>query len=80
MKSSLTLYHSIACPYCGKVRNYLKANGMDVPMKNVRENPKYREELIKIGGSSQVPCLVINGLALYESDDIIEWLRENYKK
>ena len=77
---NLTLYHFNECPYCGKVHNYLKANNIIVPMKNVRENPAYRQELIKIGGKGQVPCLVINGLALYESDDIIEWFRNNYKK
>ena len=48
-------------------------------MKNTRENPAFLEELVKIGGKSQVPCLVIDGRALYESDDIIEWLKENYK-
>ena len=39
-----------------------------------------RDELIKIGGDSQVPCLTIDGQAMYESDDIIDWLKENYKK
>ncbi|MDR2716000.1 MAG: glutathione S-transferase N-terminal domain-containing protein, partial [Coriobacteriaceae bacterium] len=30
--------------------------------------------LIKIGGKKQIPCLVIEGKALYESDDIIAYL------
>ena len=38
------------------------------------------EELIKIGGKPQVPCLVIDGKALYESLDIIEWFKRNKKK
>ena len=46
-------------------------------MKNTQENPAYREELIKIGGKPQVPCLVIDGQALYESDDIIDWIKSN---
>ena len=80
MTSDLTLYHYYECTYCGKVHKYLKANNIVVPMKNTRENPAYRAELIKIGGKGQVPCLVNDGLALYESDDIIEWFRENWKK
>jgi len=44
---------------------------------NVQESSESREELISIGGQSQIPCLVIDGKALYESDDIIEWLKEN---
>ena len=73
----LTLYHSNACPYCGKVRNFLKEKNISIPMKNTRENPAYREELIKIGGKPQVPCLVIDGQALYESDEIIDWIKSN---
>lgn len=54
--------------------------GISVPMKDTHEHPAFREELIKIGGKSQVPCLVIDGKALYESNDIIEWLSKNWKK
>ena len=49
-------------------------------MKDTHENPAYRDELIKIGGKPQIPCLVIDGKALYESLDIIEWFKKNYKK
>jgi len=49
-------------------------------MKDTHENLAYHDELIKIGGMSQVPCLVIDGKALYESLDIIEWFKRNYKK
>ena len=75
----LTLYHFMSCPYCLKVRNYLQKAGITIPMKDTLADPKNRQELIKIGGKPQVPCLIINGKALYESDDIIEWLRKNWK-
>ena len=77
---NLTLYHFIACPYCQRVRDYLTQAGISVPMKDTHETPAFREELIKIGGKSQVPCLVIDGKALYESLNIIEWLKKNFKK
>ena len=56
--------------------NFLKENNIVVSMKNIHEEEGAKEELIRIGGKGQVPCLVINGKALYESDDIIEWFRE----
>ena len=67
------------CPFCAKVRDYLQENNISVPMKDIRENPDYREELIKIGNKAQVPCLIIDGKALYESDEILRWIEKNLK-
>ena len=61
------------------VRDYLTENHISIPLKDIRLNPAYREELKKIGGKTQVPCLVIDGKALYESADIIDWLKKNWK-
>ena len=55
-------------------------SGIVIPMKDTHEHPAFREELIKIGGKPQVPCLVIGDKAIYESNDIIEWLKKNWKK
>ena len=77
---TLTLYHFEGCPYCQRVRDFLGKEGISVPMKDTHENSAYRDELIKIGGKPQVPCLVIDGKALYESLNIIEWFKKNYKK
>jgi len=76
--TTLTLYHFMGCPYCQRVRDYLAKENITVPMKDTHENPAYRDELIKIGGKPQVPCLVIEEQALYESLDIIEWFKKNY--
>ena len=73
----LSLYYMPSCPYCGKVLNYMKTAGIEIPLKNTSADSSVRQELISIGGKSQVPCLIIDGKALYESDDIIEWLRNN---
>ncbi len=78
--SHLTLYYKSTCPYCQKVFNFLKQDNITVPLKDRDASPKNRQELIAIGGKAQVPCLVIDGKALYESDDIIRWLRQNWKK
>jgi glutaredoxin 3 len=77
---NLTLYHFAGCPYCKRVTDYLQQANINIPLKDIHENMAYRDELIKIGGKKQVPCLVIDGKALYESMDIIEWLKKNGTK
>lgn len=73
----LTLYVLPHCPYCHKVERYIDENHIQgIDKKNI-ENPTYKEELISIGGKKQVPCLVHDNQALYESNDIIEWLKVN---
>lgn len=76
----LVLYYMPTCPFCLKVLNYMKKNDIDLKLKDTMARPEYRRELLKIGGKTQVPCLVIDGKALYESDDIIHWLKENWKR
>ncbi len=74
---TLTLYHFQGCPYCARVRGFLSKENISVPMKDTHANPSFRDELVKIGGKAQVPCLVIDGKALYESSNIIEWFKKN---
>ncbi len=76
----LTLYHFEGCPYCQLVRDYMAQHTTAIPLKDIQANPTYREELKKIGGKTQVPCLVIDGRALYESMDIIHWLKKNWTR
>ncbi len=76
-KPQLLLYYNPWCPYCQKVLDYLNQIHKTVPMKNLQSDLKYKEELKKIGGKTQVPCLIINGKAMYESADIIRWLSQN---
>ena len=77
---NLTLYHFQGCPYCAKVRDFLHKEGITIPMKDTHQDAGANNELMKIGGKTQVPCLVVDGKALYESMDIIEWFKNNYKK
>lgn len=76
-KPVLVLYYSPTCPYSVKVLNFLKTIHKTLPMKDVSANREYKEELKKLGGKSQVPCLIIDGKPMYESDVIINWLGEN---
>ena len=77
MSHSLVLYHFDSCPFCAKVRHFMDENHLKIEMKDIQKKPSDRETLKKLGGKTQVPCLVIDGTALYESTDIITWLKEN---
>lgn len=70
---NITLYYKPTCPFCVKVLAYMEEQDIACEMRNTLE-PGVRDELISIGGKGQVPCLVIDGQPLYESDDIIQYL------
>ncbi len=74
---TLVLYQFDQCPFCVRVTSYLRRRGIVVPIQNTMTDRGARQELIEIGGSSQVPCLIIDGDPLYESEDIIDWFDEN---
>ena len=77
-RQNLVLYYYRSCPYCIPVLRYLDDRGIELTLRNTLETPDAREELVGIGGKSLVPCLVIDGKPLYESDDIIDWLETQY--
>ncbi|OEG61835.1 glutaredoxin [Halanaerobium saccharolyticum] len=74
----LVLYYYPTCPYCRKVTKFIDRNDLDqIELKNINQDQKAESELIKVGGKRQVPCLFIDDEPLYESDDIISWLKSN---
>lgn len=74
--TELLLYIRNFCGYCHRVLEFMKENNIELPMKNISEDPEFAKELESIGGKVQVPCLIIDGKAMYESLDIIEKLKE----
>lgn len=76
-KHSLTLFYFDECPFCQKVLSYMEEHNIVISMKNIKKVPAFQAELIEKGGKKQVPCLLINGRALYESSDIISWMEEH---
>ncbi len=75
---SLVLYHFEGCPYCAKVRAAAKELNVELDKRDTRENEAYRNELVSLTGKTQVPCLVVDGKPMHESDDIVDYLREHY--
>lgn len=68
------LFIRSACPYCRKVQAYMRSAGIELPTRDIGVDTAAREKLVREGGKQQVPCLFIDGKALYESDDIIAYL------
>ena len=73
----LELYKRDTCPYCMRVMSFIDTIGADVEMHDISRNAADRERLVAVGGKQQVPCLLIDGKPLYESADIIAWLKAN---
>ena len=72
---SMILYQRPTCPFCRKVTDFMENNDIQISIKDTRDQSNLAE-LESIGGKRQVPCLVIDGEALYESNDIINFLSE----
>ncbi len=80
-EADFELYFKPDCPYCLKVLNFFKDNNIIKFTSYNTEDGNCGEEnakkLKEVGGKVQVPCIVIDGKAMYESDDIIEYAKAN---
>ncbi len=76
----LTLYYKETCPFCQRVLQMAENLKVELDLKNVVEDESAHAELMEKGGIDQVPYLVDSekDTAMYESSDIIEYIRENY--
>ena len=74
----LKLIVAIPCPYCSLVVDFIKKNKItSVEIHDTEWNSTEHQKLKETYGKSQVPLLLINGSPLYESLDIINYLRNN---
>lgn len=75
----LELYHRKSCPYSKKVRDFIDQNNLKskVTFLEVDDIPHSTQTLLQLNGKVTVPCLVINGEPLLESDEIISWMDSN---
>ncbi len=71
----LVLYKYDSCPYCRRVYGLIDELRLDVAMRDILQKRESRQELIDATGRSTVPCLFIDGEPLFESSDIMAWLR-----
>ncbi|MCA9354283.1 MAG: glutathione S-transferase N-terminal domain-containing protein [Candidatus Kaiserbacteria bacterium] len=76
----LTLYMRSTCPFCQRVIQMAENLNVALELKDVDEDTAALAELEVKTSGSQVPYLVDSEkeVAMFESSDIIEYLRENY--
>ena len=74
---NLELYYRNFCGYSRKVLDYMEEHGITMTMHCLQTEAGAEEGLVALGGKAQVPCLIIDGEAMYESDDIIAYLAAN---
>ena len=72
---NMYIYMKPYCPYCMKVDRFLEAEDIQIEHRSVAD-PANAEALRELGGKVQSPCLVVDGKPMYESDDIIAFLRD----
>ncbi|WP_165253907.1 glutaredoxin [Adlercreutzia sp. ZJ304] len=76
----LDLYIKPTCPYCMRVVNAIDDMGdaaAHIEMRDISSDATALQTLVEVGGKQQVPCLFVDGKPMYESADIINWLRAN---
>ena len=82
-EDKLALYHFNGCPFCSMVRSAIDHLGIDVELRDIFENPQYRDDLIKARGRATVPVLRIDSPSgedrwMPESRDIVNYLETTF--
>ncbi len=80
---NLALYQFNSCPFCIKVRRQIKRQSLNIQLLDAQYNQQHRAELLNDGGEIKVPCLKMTSDSgevswLYESNDIINYLQDNF--
>ncbi len=70
---NMYIYMMPGCPYCARVDRFMDNAGIEMEHRSIYEGTN-RDDLVALGGKSQVPCLVVDGEPMYESMDIITYL------
>ncbi len=76
----MELYFYNECGFCQSVLNCMSNLHCSdkVVMKNIRENPAYVEELVKLTGAKTVPVLVVDGKPVSGSEEISQFLMQKF--
>ena len=78
----IRLYYDRRCPFCQRVLNHLEQKSIPFESREISlmSDSDNRDQLIALGGSSQVPFLhdPERDVKMYESADIIDYVDEHY--
>ena len=81
--STMKMYQFKQCPFCVKTRRNIRRLGLNIELRDARNDPKWNSELISEGGKYQVPCLRLvndDGSSewMYGSEKIISYLDQRF--
>ena len=78
----LTLYYKESCPFCQRVLQMAENLKVELDLRDVASDESQLAELIEKQGHGEVPYMfdTEKEVAIDESSDIIEYMRENYSK
>ncbi len=71
-----TLFVKSSCGYSRKVLLALENLHLqgNVPVRNISGDGDAASDLVRLAGKDQAPCLIVDGKAYQESDEIVEYL------
>ncbi|MCP4339477.1 MAG: glutaredoxin [Desulfobulbaceae bacterium] len=76
----IQLYLSASCPFCKKVvlaaSQFGLQEGKDFATIDAAPGTAGREVVLSVGGKTMVPFLIDGDTSMYESDDIVAYLKK----
>jgi len=83
LTANMKMYQFAQCPFCVKTRRNIRRLGLDIELRDARNDPRWNRELIDEGGKYQVPCLRLlkeDGSSewMYGSQTIIDYLDQRF--
>ena len=74
----LELFYYNQCPFCFRVVKAIDELGLQekITFRNVLDNPQDRKYHMDQTGRTTVPCLYVDDKPMFESADIIQWLKD----
>ncbi len=76
----IQLYMRDGCPYCQKVlaatQQFGMKEGKDFTVIDAAPGTKGRDVVLDVGGKAMVPFMIDGEVSMYESDDIVAYLKD----
>ena len=76
----MNLYYFESCRFCQRVLATIDELNIrsKIELRDIQEHTEFGDELEKMNGTRQVPCLVVDGKPMLESSDIIAFLKKKF--
>lgn len=83
--SGWSLYYFDGCFFCSRVHRAIDRLSLHIELRNIYQDRRHYDDLVRGGGRSTVPCLRIPGAGsgapdtwMYESAEIVAFLEDRF--